>query len=148
MPHVYVSQLIHCVFATKNREPFIVPGFRERLHAYIGGIAQKHRFCALAVGGIEDHVHVLLSLPATVSVSKAVQLIKGGSSHWVHETFPERMYFQWQEGYGAFSLGISHLPKTRTYIERQKEHHQTVDYQQELREILNKHGLDVAELGP
>jgi len=136
------------VFATKNREPFITPGFRERLHAYIGGIAQKHRFCALAVGGIEDHVHVLLSLPSTLSLSKAVQLIKGGSSHWVHETFPERTYFQWQEGYGAFSLGISQLPNTRAYIDRQIERHQTMDYEEELREILNKHEMDVAELVP
>jgi REP element-mobilizing transposase RayT len=74
---------------------------------------------ALSIGGVDDHVHLLLSLPATLSISKAMQLIKGGASKWVHDTFPEYQDFAWQEGYGAFSIGISDVAKTTAYIENQ-----------------------------
>jgi REP element-mobilizing transposase RayT len=77
---------------------------------------------ALAIGGVEDHVHVLLSLPSNVSVSKTLQLIKGGQSKWVHDMFPEQRHFFWQEGYGAFSIGITQVDDTVSYIERQAEH--------------------------
>ena len=141
MPHAYVSQLMHCVFATKDREPWIVSGFRERLYAYVRGIASAHRVSVLAIGGVEDHIHILVSLPSTISLSKAMQLIKGGSAHWVHETFHDKLYFAWQEGYGAFSIGASQMERTKAYIDKQIEHHRTVGYQEELRRILTKHGL-------
>lgn len=85
----------------------ITEPLQERLWPYLGGIARENDMTALAVGGVVDHVHILLALPATVSISKAIQLIKGGSSKWIHETFPQHRGFAWQEGYGAFSIGIS-----------------------------------------
>src|SRR5438067_10357633 len=107
MPHSYSSSLFHCVFSTKGRRKFISPDLAERLWPYLGGIARENRMKALAVGGVEDHVHVLLAVPATLPVSKCVQLLKGNSSKWIHDTFNQHWDFEWQEGYGAFSIGIS-----------------------------------------
>src|SRR5688572_31587178 len=86
--HSFASSLHHCIFATKDREPVLIPSIRERLWPYLGGIARENRMKALAVGGVADHVHILLSLPATMSVAKAMQLLKGNSSKWIHDTFP------------------------------------------------------------
>jgi len=97
---------------------------------------------ALAIGGTEDHVHALLSLPGMMSFAKAVQLIKGGSSKWVHDTFPEQQKFQWQEGYGAFSVSSSQVPKTIAYINNQKEHHRGKSFKEEFLELLNRHGIE------
>ena len=83
--------------------------FRERLWPFLGGIARQNKMKAIEIGGIEDHVHILLSLPATMPIAKALQLIKGGSSKWVHETFPEHRLFAWQEKYGAFSVSESRM---------------------------------------
>src|SRR6188472_3916324 len=103
--HSYVCIYIHCVFATSQRRPFLRPEVRQRLWPYIGGIARENGMVAKAVGGIEDHVHALLSLPATMAVSKAMQLIKGNASKWIHETFSDLLEFAWQVGYGAFGIG-------------------------------------------
>jgi REP-associated tyrosine transposase len=101
------SILIHCVWSTKKREPFLSSDVRNRLWPYLGGIARENKMKALAIGGVADHVHMLISLPKTLSVSKALQLLKGSSSKWIHDTFPKLHSFEWQEGYGAFSIGIS-----------------------------------------
>ena len=107
MAHSYTNILIHYVFSTKNREKIITAPLQKRLWSYMGGIARENNMKVLAIGGIEDHVHLLISLPSTVSIAKAIQLIKGGSSKWVNDTFPNYNNFKWQEGYGAFSVGIS-----------------------------------------
>src|ERR1043166_7079480 len=112
MSHSYVSNLMHCTFGTKDRSPFIDSDLESRLWPYLGGIARQNRMKALAIGGTIDHLHALLSLPGMMSFAKAVQLIKGGSSKWVHETFPECRKFKWQEGYGAFSVRASQVPNT------------------------------------
>ena len=97
---------------------------------------------ALEVGGVEDHVHVLASMPATMSISKAVQLLKGGSSKWLHETFPECRLHQWQEKYGAFTVSVSQLDKISKYIANQEEHHRQLGFQEELLALLTKHGVE------
>jgi len=89
MANTYTSIFVHYAFSIKNRKNTITEEIRDRLWAYMGGIARKNNMIALAIGGVEDHVHLLLSLPATLSISKAIKLIKGGSSKWVHETFPK-----------------------------------------------------------
>ena len=142
MPHSYVSSYMHCVFSTNGRLRLIDPDLQERLWPYIGGIARENGMKAIAIGGIEDHVHMLLSLPATLSFAKAVQLIKGGSSKWVHEEFPRSKDFGWQEGYGAFSVSRSQIDKTVDYINRQKEHHRKRSFQEEFMELLDKHGIE------
>jgi REP element-mobilizing transposase RayT len=100
---------------------------------------------ALAIGGTEDHMHILLSLPATLPVAKAIQLIKGGSSKWVHETFPSHKDFAWQEGYGAFSVSISQVEATITYIKTQEEHHRKKTFEEEFLTFLKKHGIEYDE---
>jgi putative transposase len=99
--HSFNSCLIHCVWSTKNRASSLDSDLRERLWPYLGGLARENKMKALTVGGVADHVHLLVSLPATISVSKAIQLLKGNSSKWIHETFPKLANFAWQEGYGA-----------------------------------------------
>ena len=100
---------------------------------------------AKAIGGVEDHVHVLLSLPSTMAIAKAMQLIKGASSKWVHDTLPEHRGFGWQEGYGAFSLGISQVNRTVAYIESQAEHHRKQTFQEEFLAFLKKHNIQYDE---
>ena len=143
--HSFVSCLMHCVFATKERRPLIKPELQARLWPYLGGIARENKIKALMIGGVEDHVHVLLSLPSTLSVAKAVQLIKGNSSKWIHETFPEHQSFEWQEGYGAFSIGISGVDDTVKYIQNQPEHHRKMTFNEEVAVFLKKHGMEYDE---
>ena len=114
---------------------------RERLWAYIGGIARENNMKALAVGGTADHIHVLLALSSTISVAKAIQLIKGGSSKWVSDAFPMLRNFTWQEGYGAFSISVSGIDDTIAYIQTQEEHHRRRTFQEEFLAFLKKHGI-------
>jgi REP element-mobilizing transposase RayT len=110
----------------------------------LGGIARESGFKALAIGGVEDHVHLLLSIPSAISISKAVQLLKGNSSKWIHDTFQKFHDFQWQEGYGAFSIGISGIEDTIQYIAAQREHHRKTTFREELEAFLKKHGMEYA----
>ncbi|HVS83301.1 MAG TPA: transposase [Pyrinomonadaceae bacterium] len=142
MSHSYVSNLMHCTFSTKERYPFIDSELELRLWPYIGGIARENRMKALAIGGTRDHLHALLSLPGTMSFAKAVQLIKGGSSKWVHDTYSRYKKFEWQEGYGAFSVSASQARKTIAYIQSQKEHHRKRTFQEEFLDLLDKHGVE------
>jgi REP element-mobilizing transposase RayT len=130
------------VFSTKERRRVITPPLQEQLWPYLGGIARNNKMKAVKIGGVEDHVHILLSLPATLDIAKAVQLLKGSSSKWVHETFPDQRTFEWQKGYGAFSIGISGVADTLAYIENQAEHHKRITFQDELASILRKHGIE------
>ena len=139
--HSFVSCLMHVVFSTKNRRPFLTLEVQERLWPYLGGIARENKMRALKVGGVADHVHMLISLPSTMAVAKAVQLLKGNSSKWIHETFPKLATFEWQEGYGAFSVSVSGVDATVLYIENQAVHHQRKTFQEELKAILDKHGI-------
>lgn len=141
MAHSYSNCLMHCVFSTKDRKRLISPSFQERLWPYLGGIARENEMTALAVGGVSDHVHILLSLPSTLSVAKGIQLIKGGASKWIHDTFPQHRDFAWQQGYGAFSIGVSGVPATIAYINRQAEHHSTKSFEEELVGFLKRHGI-------
>lgn len=145
MAHSYISAYIHYIFSTKNRQKIIKPELEERLWPYMGGIARENKMKALAIGGDEEHAHVFLSLPSTLSISKAIQLIKGGSSTWVSKTFDEFKDFQWQEGYGAFSVSISHIENTINYINNQKGHHKKQTFQEEYLMILKKHGIEYDE---
>ena len=105
--------------APGKRRPFITPKLREKLWPYLGGIARQNKLKAIEVGGVEDHVHILLSLPPTVSIAKAMQLLKGGSSKWIHENFAELRHFAWQEEYGAFTVSASQVDKIADYIRGQ-----------------------------
>ena len=120
----------------------ITPLLQPRLYAYIGGIARKNKMKLLAIGGIEDHIHLLLSLSKTTDIAKAMQLIKGGSSKWVHDEFPEHRLFEWQEGYGAFSIGVSEVDRTIRYINNQAQHHRKKDFVAEFVSFLDVHSIE------
>ncbi len=145
MPHSFNSVLLHVVFSTKRRRPDITAEIQPRLWSYLGGMARERKIKALAIGGFDDHIHLLLSLPATLAPAKAIQELKAGSSKWIHDSYPNRQLFAWQEGYGAFSIGISQVEGTVEYIANQAEHHKKIDFQQEFIIFLNKHGIEYDE---
>jgi len=140
MSHTYLSLLVHCVFSTKERRILVPAELKTSLWPYMAGIARTNKFKAVAVGGMQDHAHVLLSLPTTITVAKAVQLIKGGSSKWINDHLPRRK-FAWQDGYGAFTIGISQLQTTIRYIDNQERHHARMSFDEELLRMLEKHGI-------
>ena len=132
---------IHYVFSTKNREKVIEPEIRERLWAVMGGIARNNNMVPHAIGGTDDHVHLLLTLPATISASKAIQLIKAGSSKWIKEEFREMKGFKWQKGYGAFSVNALNFDRIIHYIRNQEKRHQVKSYEVEYRSFLKASGV-------
>jgi REP element-mobilizing transposase RayT len=140
MSHTYCCSLFHCVFSTKERRKTIVPEIQARLWAYMGGIAREHQMKALGIGGMEDHVHLLLSLPSSLSIAAAMREIKSASCRWMHESCAMKE-FEWQEGYGAFSIGWTQAETTLAYIARQEEHHRKSDFQAEFIAFLNKHRI-------
>src|SRR6201996_8498187 len=140
MSHNHYSILVHCVFSTKERRPIIPANMKDRLWPYIAGIARLNQFKALAVGGMLDHAHVLVSLPTSMPVAKAVQLIKGGSSKWLNDHLGQRS-FAWQDGYGAFTIGISQLQDTIRYIDNQEKRHAKMSFAQEWKRMLVRHGI-------
>ena len=143
MGHTYVVQFVHCVFSTKGRRRLIPIEVQPRLWEFIGGVARTNGFKALIVGGTDNHVHVLLSLPSTMALAKAMQSLKGASSRWMNETCTNR--FSWQEGYGAFTIGVSQRADTVRYILGQGEHHRKRDFQAEFLAFLKKHGVEYDE---
>jgi len=143
--HSFVNCLVHCVWATKERRPLIPADMQQRLWPYVGGVARENGMRAFVVGGTQDHVHVLVSIPSTLSMSKCIQLLKGNSSKWIHDTFDEHRDFGWQEGYGAFSIGVSGVQDTINYIRGQAEHHRKMSFREELETFLKKHGMQYVE---
>jgi REP element-mobilizing transposase RayT len=107
----------------------------------MGGVAREHQMKALSIGGMEDHVHILLSLPPSLSIAAAMREIKSASSRWVHETCTMED-FAWQEGYATFSIGRAQVTTTLAYIAGQKEHHRKRDFQGEFLAFLKKHHIE------
>ena len=142
-----LSQIfLHIVFSTKERRPFLKDKtIRERMHIYLKGICDNQGCVSLKVGAVEDHVHIACRLSKTITVSGLIKELKHGSSIWVKGEFPELSAFHWQNGYGAFSVSPSHIPGLKEYIENQEEHHRRESYQDELRRLLNKYGVEFDE---
>jgi putative transposase len=145
MADTYTSLYYHIVFSTKNRVDYIKPEIEQRVWEYLGGIARENKMAALQVGGIEDHIHTLVKALSTLAPSKIAQLLKGGSSLWIHTEFPELRGFAWQDGYGAFTVSKSAVPDVQRYIQNQRGHHRKVSFQEEYLEFLKKHGVDYDE---
>ena len=136
MGHTYTSNLFHIVFSTKERRPAIVePG---RLWSYLAGVARNLNYEPLAIGGTENHVHVLLRIPNHVTLSEAVQKLKSNSSRWLREN---GRWLGWQEGYGAFSVSASSVDAVRRYIQDQQEHHRRRSFEDEFVALLAKSGV-------
>ena len=141
MGSTYLSLHYHLVFATKERRPFIRPEWRNRLHDYLGGTVRGLGAFSRMVGGVEDHVHLLIDLRATHCLADFMRELKKGSSAWVHETISDGE-FGWQEGYAAFSVSAPALPGVTRYIENQEEHHRKKSSAEELEELLKLAGVE------
>ncbi len=144
MPSTHVSLTYHLIFSTKDREPLIERPWRERLHAMLGGCTRTARGVALEVGGTHDHVHMLVGLKATHCVADFVRDIKHATSSWVHDTIRMRA-FEWQVGYGAFTLSAYDMEGLRTYIKGQDDHHRIRTFMDEYREFIERHGIEFDE---
>ncbi len=141
MPSTYLSLHYHLVFGTKNREPFIAPDWRIRLHDYLGGTIRGLGGFPQGVGGVADHVHLLVGLKATHSLADVLRELKKASSAWVHDEIGSRA-FAWQEGYAAFTVGATSREAVKRYIANQEEHHRFKSFREELIEMLNKAGIE------
>jgi putative transposase len=136
MGHTYTSTLFHIVFSTKERQPAIAEP--AKLWTYMAGVARNLDYEAFAIGGTQNHVHLLVRLPSDVSVSQAVQKLKSNSSRWLREN---GSWFGWQEGYGAFSVSASNVDAVRHYIQNQAEHHRRRSFEDEFVDLLAKSGV-------
>lgn len=144
MPSTHTSLLYHLVFATKNREPLIATEWRSRLHEYLGGAVRGLDGVPQSVGGVADHVHLLVGLKPTHCLSDFMRELKKASSNWVAETM-HLPSFRWQEGYGAFTVSASARPEVQDYIARQEEHHRQRTFREEYVLMLQKSGIEFDE---
>jgi len=140
MAHTHTCLRYHVVFSTARRRPLIQESQSADLYAYVGGIVRGMNGILLAIGGMPDHVHLLVSLPANLAPATAVQAVKANSSKWMRHERGEPD-FGWQAGYSAFSVSVSAVPRVSAYIAGQAEHHRTYSFQQELIALLKKHGI-------
>ncbi len=145
MPQSLAHVLIHVVFSTKQRRPYISNEIRSDLHAYLGGIVRELGAKPVTINGTADHVHLLLGLPPVLALADALRVIKTNSSRWVHEKWPERRTFAWQAGYSAFSVSESNAARVIQYIGNQAEHHRKRSFQEELKDFLKKHKIEYDE---
>ncbi len=145
MAQTLTNLLFHVVFSTKDRLPLIDAELKPDLLAYIGGIVRELGGKLLAANGTADHVHLLLRLPPRLALADAVRVVKTNSSRWVHQSRALRRRFQWQAGYGAFSVSQSNVPEVVRYIRNQEQHHRRVSFQEELLAFLKRHGIEYDE---
>ena len=145
MSQSLASILVHIIFSTKNRQPRIFPEIKNELHTYMAGISRSLGALVHEIGGVEDHVHLFISLPRTLSISKFIEELKRGSSKWIKTKGNENFDFSWQKGYGALSVGQSSYEAVRLYIQNQEKHHKKISFQDEFRIFLKQYELDYDE---
>ena len=143
MGSTFLSLHYHIVFSTKERRPFIKSGWRSQLHEYLGGTVRGLGGIPESIGGVEDHVHLLVGLRATHCLANFMQELKKATSVWAAEKY-EKDFF-WQEGYSAFTVSCTHLDVVRQYIATQEEHHRKTDFIAELKTLLDKNGVKSEE---
>jgi len=138
--------LVHTIFSTKDRRPFLRDhGLREELHRYLGGILTRLECQPIIVGGVEDHVHLLCSLSRTCEAAAMVKEVKRGSSLWLKTKCPELYDFAWQSGYGIFSIGYEQIETVRRYIAGQEEQHHQISFQEEYRLLMQRNDIKFDE---
>lgn len=141
MPGTYTTLLYHIVFSTKGRRLMIKPELRPRIHEYLGGIVRSEGGTALRIGGMPDHIHLLIQWRADESLSTLMRQLKSNSTRWIRETLPGMESFAWQEGYSAFTVSVSQCEAVSRYIANQESHHRGQSFQDELVEMLVAHGV-------
>jgi len=146
MPQSLAKILIHTVFSTKARRPFLRDKtLRDELHRYLGGILANLECQPVIMGGVEDHVHLLCALSRTCNAAEMVKEVKRGSSLWIKTISADLRDFAWQNGYGIFSIGFSQIEAVRQYIAAQEEHHRTISFQDEFRQLLKRYEIEFDE---
>jgi len=141
MPQSLACLLVHVVFSTKNRTPAITPTIEEELHAYMGGVLRNHDSPCLAINGTANHVHLLVLQAKTAALSVLIREVKRSSSKWIKTKGPEFQRFDWQDGYGAFTIGQSGVAALKAYIANQKEKHKTRTFEAEFVGFLKRYGV-------
>jgi putative transposase len=146
MPQSLAKVLVHLVFSTKNRYPFLADKeIRDEVHAYLGGTCNELDCPVLKVGGVADHVHILCALSRSISIAKLVGEVKRASSKWMKTKGKMLTKFAWQNGYGAFSVGQAEFERVRAYIAGQEEHHKKKTFQDEYRAFLKEYDIEYDE---
>lgn len=145
MANTYTQIHLHTIFAVKYRESIIRDSWKDELYRYITGIVQSNKHKMIAINGMPDHIHLLVGIRPTQSISELLQDIKGNSSKWINEKKFLKSRFEWQEGYGAFSYGKSQLKNVITYIENQEEHHKKKTFREEYLDFLKVFEVDFDE---
>ncbi len=138
----YTQLIYHVVFGTKFRRPIIRSEIQERLYEYIGGIIRAKQGHLIEIGGVADHIHVLTGMPPTITVSDFVRDLKANSARWLNELNVIDQRFEWQKGYGAFTVSYSQVEQVRQYIQNQQEHHRVTTFAQEYVLMLERHGIE------
>ena len=138
----YTSLTYHIVFSTKYRKRWIDNSFKDDLYSYIGGIIRGEKGSLIEIGGMEDHVHILAGFSAAIAVSEMLKRIKGNSSKWMNDTNKTGSRFEWQAGYGAFTVSQSQVPIVTKYVRGQEEHHKTRTFKDEFLAILKRHKIN------
>ena len=145
MPQSLSKVILHIIFSTKNRGPWLESDVRPRIHRYLATICRDLGAELVRVGGVADHVHIVTTLPRTVSQAEFIEQMKKTSSKWIKALDARYRGFFWQRGYGAFSVSLSQLDTVLDYVKAQQQHHRTRIFQEEYRELLRKHGIDFDE---
>lgn len=145
MPRTYSQILLHIVFSTKHRTPWITADIAERLYPYMGGIVRAEKGVLYDIGGVEDHVHIYIRWRPDATVSDLMRAVKASSSKWIHDTFTKHAAFAWQEGYSVFSVSKSQEGAVKAYIAGQREHHKKEDFKSELLRMLRLHEIEFDE---
>ena len=141
MAQTLTRLLMHVVFSTTERRNLITPEVEPELHAYLGGVCRNRESPALAIGGTENHVHLLISLSKNIALSNLMMTLKKDSSKWIKTNGNAFRDFHWQDGYGAFSIGESQVRRVKDYIRGQKERHKTSTFEDELVELAKRYGV-------
>lgn len=142
MSRTYVNSIHHVIWGAKERRGVLRPEWKDELHAYIGGVLRNKGGNLICGGGMPDHVHLLISLPSSISVSEASNFIKSNSSRWIRRTRPRSNDFRWQGGYAAFSVSKSREKDVVRYIRDQPKHHRRLSFADELKAFLDRHGVE------
>lgn len=141
MASTYLSLHYHIVFGTKDRMPLIDASWRPRLHEYLGGVIHGLGGTPESIGGVADHIHLLVGLKSTHCLADLVRDLKKAGTTWVQDTIPNGSKFTWQNGYAAFTVSATSRPAVREYIANQEEHHRTRSFREELVAMLEKAGI-------
>ncbi len=145
MPSTWSQVILHIVFSTKDRKPLIDPTLQRRLYPFMGGVVRDLGGTLWTVGGMPDHVHLLVRWTTDESIATLVRDVKHRSSQWIHETFNEHNRFAWQRGYGVFSVSKSQSERVKKYVQNQAKHHAKMDTRAELITMLKKHDIEFEE---